>query len=231
MVLKNFALRALGPATVLAAVVTIPAHAASVTFQYTESFGAVPPDGPTPYATATFDDGFTPGSVTLTMQVSPLVGLADVTQMYFNLNTALDPAALSFTHVGGDGPTAAQTAIQVGFDQFQADGDGIYDILFDFPPPLGSQDYRFNAGETVMWDISGIPGLTALDFNFLGAPGPGASNPGPFLSVAKFQSTGPDQGGSDWVGAGPVVPVPAAVWLFASGLLGLIGIARKKKVA
>jgi PEP-CTERM motif len=26
------------------------------------------------------------------------------------------------------------------------------------------------------------------------------------------------------------VPVPAAVWLFGSGLLGLIGIARKKKV-
>jgi hypothetical protein len=28
-----------------------------------------------------------------------------------------------------------------------------------------------------------------------------------------------------------VVPVPAAVWLFGSGLLGLIGIARRKKAA
>ena len=28
-----------------------------------------------------------------------------------------------------------------------------------------------------------------------------------------------------------VVPVPAALWLFGSGLLGLIGIARRKKVA
>ena len=27
----------------------------------------------------------------------------------------------------------------------------------------------------------------------------------------------------------PVVPVPAAVWLFGSGLLGLVGIARRKK--
>ena len=26
-----------------------------------------------------------------------------------------------------------------------------------------------------------------------------------------------------------VIPVPAAVWLFGSGLLGLIGIARRKK--
>jgi hypothetical protein len=29
----------------------------------------------------------------------------------------------------------------------------------------------------------------------------------------------------------PPVPVPAAVWLFASGLLGLVGIARRKKAA
>ena len=28
---------------------------------------------------------------------------------------------------------------------------------------------------------------------------------------------------------GPVVPVPAAVWLFGSGLIGLIGVARRKK--
>ena len=27
---------------------------------------------------------------------------------------------------------------------------------------------------------------------------------------------------------GPVVPVPAAVWLFGSGLIGLIGVARRK---
>jgi hypothetical protein len=26
----------------------------------------------------------------------------------------------------------------------------------------------------------------------------------------------------------PVVPVPAAVWLFGSGLLGLVGVARRK---
>ena len=29
--------------------------------------------------------------------------------------------------------------------------------------------------------------------------------------------------------AAPVIPIPAAVWLFGSGLLGLIGIARRKK--
>ena len=29
--------------------------------------------------------------------------------------------------------------------------------------------------------------------------------------------------------AGPVVPIPAAIWLFGSGLIGLVGIARRKK--
>ncbi|MGB5298098.1 MAG: VPLPA-CTERM sorting domain-containing protein [Thiogranum sp.] len=33
------------------------------------------------------------------------------------------------------------------------------------------------------------------------------------------------------VHAGNVVPVPAAAWLFGSGLLGLVGIARRKKAA
>jgi hypothetical protein len=32
-------------------------------------------------------------------------------------------------------------------------------------------------------------------------------------------------------GAQSAVPLPATVWLFGSGLLGLIGMARRKKVA
>ena len=42
-----------------------------------------------------------------------------------------------------------------------------------------------------------------------------------------FAALGPDEVGfyADFT----VVPVPAAVWLFGSGLLGLIGIARRKK--
>jgi len=43
-------------------------------------------------------------------------------------------------------------------------------------------------------------------------------------------------GPSGTVGSGTVqslaaVPIPAAVWLFGSGLLGLIGMARRKKAA
>jgi len=41
-----------------------------------------------------------------------------------------------------------------------------------------------------------------------------------------FTATGPQ---AFVAKAGPVVPVPAAVWLFGSGLLGLVAVARKKK--
>ena len=201
---------------------SLQATAATVTFDYTESFGAVSPDGPAPWATSVFDDGGTVGSVTLTMSIPTSVNLADVTGMYFNLDPLMDATLLDFTRVSGTGPTAANTSILTGVDAFQADGDGRYDILFDFPPPPGQQDARFNAGEDLVYTITG-DGLTASSFNFFAAPGGGF---GPYLSVARFQQTGPLQEGSDWVGA---VPVPAAVWLFGSGLLGLVGVARRKR--
>ena len=226
MNMRPFGWSALSAATLLAAVAVSPVQAATVTFNYTESFGAVPPDGPAPYATATFDDGGGSGSVTLTMAVAATVGEADVTAMYFNLDPSLDPTTLSFLRVSGTGPTAADTTISTGVDAFgPVGGDGFYDIEFDFPPPPGQNDRRFNAGEDLVYTIS-LAGLTASDFNFFGTPGPGG-NAGPFLSVARFQSTGPDPfNGSDFVGA---VPVPAAVWLFGSGLLGLVGIARRRR--
>lgn len=215
-ILKTSALAAFG-------LFSLQVSAATVTFEYNQSFGAVSPDGPAPWATAVFDDGGTAGSVTLTMSVASSVNLADVTQMYFNLDTALDPTSLIFSRDGGTGPTLANTTISTGVDAFMGGGDGKYDILFDFPPPPGQQADRFNAGEDLVYTITGIGSLTADDFNFFATPGGGF---GPYLSVAKFQDTGPSQEGSDWVGA---VPVPAAVWLFGSGLIGLVGVARRRR--
>ena len=45
--------------------------------------------------------------------------------------------------------------------------------------------------------------------------------------VSGDEGTGPH----GWAVRAGDVPVPAAVWLFGSGLLGLIGIARRKKAA
>jgi len=52
---------------------------------------------------------------------------------------------------------------------------------------------------------------TSRDYSFVGHP------------------TSPVMGG--WLYRTAEVPIPAAVWLFGTGLLGLIGVARRKKVA
>ena len=208
-------------AMVLSALAPFLSHAATVSFSYTESFTPVPPDGPAPYAQAIFDDDGGTGIVTLTMSVAATVGTADVTGMYFNLDPALDPDMLNFTRTGGNGPTTADTEILTGIDAFKAGGDGFYDILFDFPPAPGGNTAWFNAGELLVYEIT-MPGLTANSFNFAGKAGPGTGNPGPFLSVARFQQRG------NFVGA---IPLPAAMWLFCSGLFWLAGIAIRKAVA
>jgi hypothetical protein len=67
-----------------------------------------------------------------------------------------------------------------------------------------------------IWQINSDGSLTAKRV-------PGMEN-GPFPGFnAAFQLTGP--------GLLTPIPIPAAVWLFGTGLLGLVGVARRKKAA
>jgi len=198
------------------------ASAATLTYEFTNSFGATAPDGPAPWLTAVFDDGGSAGSVELTLTVSAAVGDADVSEVYFNLNDSLDATSLSFLRTGGTGPVTGDISVYTGTNAFQADGDGIYDILLDLPPPPGQQGSRFQAGETLVFDITGIGSLTVADFNYIAEIG--GSN-GPFFAAAKVISTGEGGESSDWIG---VVPIPAAVWLFGSGL-GILGWFRRRR--
>ncbi|TDJ48666.1 MAG: hypothetical protein E2O52_00205 [Gammaproteobacteria bacterium] len=219
-------------------------NAATVTLNFDTSFGdpldteTQAPEGPTPWFTAEFVDS-APGEVELVMTVSGAVGVADVTDIYFNLDPVMDATDLTFTRTGGTGPTAADTAISTGTDAFQADSDGLYDILFDLPPPPGSNSKRFNAGETLEYTIIGAASaaaLTASSFNFLSTPQDPPNDNGPFLAAAKFGSTGTAGnclGGegacSDWIAATPI-PIPAAAWLFGSAL-GLLVWTRRRRSA
>lgn len=201
------------------------ACAGTLTFEYSFSFGDEPPVGPSPFFTAVFDDGGSPGSVTLTMMVAATVGDADVTEMYFNLDPSLDPTSLNFSRTGGTGPSAGNTTILTSVDAYKADGDGLFDILFDFPPPPGNQSARFNAGENLIYDITGIPSLTAASFNFFSAPDGGH---GPFLTVARFQSTGTSGDGSDWI-AGVPEPSTFALAFVGAGALVATWLRRRRK--
>jgi len=213
----------------------VSVQASVVTFNLGTVFsdGSIAPDGPAPYAVVTLDDSYSAGSVTMTIALSSDIGDAHLTQLYLNFDSSFDVNNLIFDFVAGSstGPEAVSSnngkgngnGIFVGNEAFQSDGDGAYDILFDFPPPAGNN--KFSAGEVVVYDITSIDVITASSFNFLSSEG---GNEGTFLAASKFNSTG-DGSGSAWVGEGVVVvPVPAAVWLFGSGLIGLIGVARRK---
>ncbi|MCX7722062.1 MAG: PEP-CTERM sorting domain-containing protein [Verrucomicrobiae bacterium] len=104
-------------------------------------------------------------------------------RLWFNLNPVLDPAELVFTFVGSSTGTD-DWLISVGRDNFRADGDGLFDIMF-----VRVGDNPFAPGSWFIYDIEGIWCLDATDFCFLSAPPPpGTPGPyhGPFPAVAMF---------------------------------------------
>jgi hypothetical protein len=156
-----------------------------------------------------------PGVVSLTVANQNLSASEDVNQLYFNLNPAYRATNLIFTATGGSGGFDAPV-ISLGLNAFKADGDGKYDVMFDFTAG-GVDTNRFTANEYTIYQISGIPGLTAADFGYLSQPAGGA---GPFYAAAQVQRIGAGSL-SGWISATdvntfPLVPEPGPV-----SLLGL----------
>ncbi|UCE59930.1 MAG: hypothetical protein JSU63_21105 [Phycisphaerales bacterium] len=184
----------------------------------TEFSGAYPPEGTGPWLRATFDDG---GSdLTLTLE-SLLTGDGEHVKIWdFNLDPLLDPTLLDFTYAGSStGPAAS---ISTGVNAFKADGDGLYDIQFDWGDPS-----EFTAGEVVEYTIDSPETLTASSFSFLSAP---AGGHGPFLTAAHVGGVGDEDQYSGWItGEQVIVPVPGAALLGMVGI-GLVGAFRKRFV-
>ena len=91
----------------------------------------------------------------------------------------------------------------------------------------------FLNGDAVYLDASGsyLGGLTIFNFNFDAAlTDAGGTISTSVEEVLFYTLPSPPVllTGSGFVTA-PAVPIPAAVWLFGSGLIGLISIARRKK--
>jgi hypothetical protein len=92
----------------------------------------------------------------------------------------------------------------------------LVDVDFSMTPVV-CQNFP-NCGMTVGDSFS----IATLDSNSDGVPGiPMTGGP--------FQGFNASFGGTAVVSSVSAVPIPAAVWLFGSGLLGLVGVARRKK--
>ena len=186
-----------------------PAQAGLLTFDLNVEFsGATAPTGGTPWLRATFDDSVGGANdVRLTMSNLGLSGVESVKEWMFNFDPDLDLTMLSI--VAFD-VVASSPTVSKGVDTFQADGDGDFDIQFDFVTS------DFTAGESVSFDFAYIAPITVAAFDFDSAPGPGGS-PGPFRSAAHIQNINGIGADSGWI----ATPEPSAWLLLVPGLLAL----------
>jgi hypothetical protein len=194
------------------------AKASVIAYNFDTVFsGSTPPAAPGPWIQATFQD-VTPGTVDLTVTNVGVSTGEFISGVYFNLKPTDSATNLTLTLTSSHGSFTIPT-ISLGTDSFKADGDGKYDILLSFDTSNGK---TFTVNDSVTYRLTGIAGLTAVDFEYLSAPAGGS---GPFYAAAHYQGTPPNNGGSCWVepDMGPQIvtvpePAPQLLMALAAGL-------------
>jgi hypothetical protein len=131
-----------------------------------------------------------------------------INEVYFNF--AWDSSLFGFNSTNTGSGVLNDVNVPIN-----ADGFGTFDANIT--------GFGLASGGTEVWQIDlGANGITMSDFDVLSSIPPGDIRA--FVALKFVQGPGDDSA----YGAA-VVPVPAAVWLFGSGLLGLVGVARRKK--
>lgn len=200
------------------------AQATSFTFGLDIEFsgGTEPSSTTTPWVTGTIDDSFGgSNTVRFTMSAGNLTGGTGgeaLAFFYLNFDPLLDAADLTFTVV--DNSDSVPNEVLMGNNLFMADGDGFFDIAFNFPQPPGSGALRFTEGETVIYDLTYISAIDVSSFLYFSEMGGGT---GVFLAAAHIQRTGGGQE-SGWIGA---VPEPGSATLLGLGITAL-GLKRRR---
>ena len=97
-----------------------------------------------------------------------------------------------------------------------SDGFGLFDAQVDSTGTNRQDPLTFTVLNSTVADFADVSSNGSLfAVHITDIDGGTDSNGGPITSA--------------WFGGGTVVPVPAAVWLFGSGLLGLVGVARRRR--
>jgi hypothetical protein len=213
---------------------------AAVVFNYSVVATGDSPTSTAPWLTGTFANGTgaDAGSVLLTLQSSLEASGEFITDIFFNFNPAKSLSALNATIQPLLG---AGTYVSLGFDKttpppFQHGGNSFdFAISFDNAPP----NNRFNGTvDKAVFKFTSTQSISENDFAFLSDAN---GNNTQYYSLAHVQGiAGPDCPARDpncssgWVSPedpfGPTeVPLPAAAWLFLSGLVPLAGFLRKRR--
>ena len=206
-----------------------PLQANIITMQGVIEFSSgTSPVGSIPWLTATFDDLNGQGTVNLTLTNSNLTDNEFVSGWYLNLDPVLNAGNLCITPTGKTG-SFDDPGISTGTNSFKADGDGYYDIVFNFSTGGGEAE-RFGAGESVNYQITGISTLTANSFNW----GSQSSDPNKqYFMASHVQGIGSDGSGSGWVSATTTdittTPEPSSTILVILGLIGLALLGRRQR--
>jgi len=113
-------------------------------------------------------------------------------------------------------PPASATTMDAGYTS----NDGQLKLTWGNPD--------FNVTDMSMWTITGT--TIAANFSSLSNADNKPSPTFGIFSVSPISQFpgGPVPNPSNWVTGPAPVPIPAAVWLFGAGLLGLVGVARRK---
>jgi hypothetical protein len=199
---------------ILAAMASFQASAASVSYFLDQSNVSALPDG-NDYLKVTISDSTTvSGNIDFKVEtLAPLNGIAGtsgfgVDQFGFNTNNALTSGNFvlpaNWTYAGSG----------------QMDGFGLFNLQAD-------TNGAGNRLATLNFSVTGVTGDTVYDYVMLSSGNAGQGNTFFAAHVAGFDAGG-GVTSAYFAGSAPV-PLPAAAWLFGSGLLGLLGVARRRQ--
>ena len=186
------------------------------------------PEGPTPWVAVTVDDSYGVAiTVRRSIEAVGLVGIEYISEIYLNFDSTLDSTNLSFTEITNPTSMNPATDISTGNNLYKANGDGFFDIHFDFPPPPGNFASKFTSGETVVIDLTYTSAISADSFAYQSVNSQGGYDP---FAAVHIKSIGPNEE-SVWSGA-PVaafeIPEPTVGGLLVMSTLCLLNIRRRQ---